>query len=119
MSKNIVFCADGTWYHTSDPDDEYGGADACNVYKLYLKLECELDAGSVRLADEQEKTLRAADNSVAQVAKYLHGVGDSRNFLVKALGGAVGAGLIARIVRGYTFVSRNYAEGDRICLVGF
>lgn len=40
MSKNIVFCADGTWNHPSEPD----GADASsatnsNVFKLFLKLE--------------------------------------------------------------------------------
>jgi uncharacterized protein (DUF2235 family) len=54
-----------------------------------------------------------------QWAKYLHGVGNSDNFLVRLLGGTLGAGLIARIVRGYTFISRNYAVGDRIAIVGF
>lgn len=54
-----------------------------------------------------------------QVAKYLHGVGDSKNFLVRTLGGGIGTGLITRIVRGYTFVSRNFAPGDRIYLIGF
>ena len=119
MSKNIVFCADGTWNYPSDPDDDNTGGGPSNVYKTFLRLEGELDAASVRLADEQEKTLTAADGSIEQVAKYLHGVGDSKNFLARVLGGTVGTGLIARIVRGYTFVSRNYAEGDRIYLVGF
>jgi uncharacterized protein (DUF2235 family) len=63
--------------------------------------------------------LKAPDGSPLQVAKYLHGVGDSGNFLVKALGGAFGAGVIARIVRGYTFLSRNHEPGDRIFIVGF
>ena len=54
-----------------------------------------------------------------QASKYLHGVGDSDNFLVKALGGTLGAGLVTRIVRGYTFISRNYAQGDKIFIVGF
>ena len=53
------------------------------------------------------------------MAKYLHGVGDSNNFLAKVLGGGFGEGLITRIVRGYTFVSRNYEDGDKIYLVGF
>jgi uncharacterized protein (DUF2235 family) len=35
------------------------------------------------------------------------------------LGGDFGEGLITRIVRGYTFVSRNYVPGDQIYLVGF
>ncbi len=43
----------------------------------------------------------------------------SDNALVKLLGGTTGAGLITRIVRGYTFVSRNYVPGDKIFLLGF
>ena len=34
-------------------------------------------------------------------------------------GGSVGAGLIARIVRGYTFISRNYVQGDAVYIIGF
>jgi uncharacterized protein (DUF2235 family) len=50
----------------------------------------------------------------------LHGVGDSDNFLAKVLGGTLGTGLISRLLRGYTFVSRNYASReDKIFLVGF
>jgi uncharacterized protein (DUF2235 family) len=56
---------------------------------------------------------------VIQIAKYLRGVGDSYNILVKLLGGAIGTGTIARIVRGYTFVSRNYVPTAKICLIGF
>jgi uncharacterized protein (DUF2235 family) len=54
-----------------------------------------------------------------QVAKYIHGVGDSKNLVLKLLGGAVGTGIIARIVRGYTFVSRHYDPGDAIHIAGF
>ncbi|MDR3440257.1 DUF2235 domain-containing protein, partial [Telmatospirillum sp.] len=39
--------------------------------------------------------------------------------LFRQLGGALGAGVITRIVRGYTFLSRNHNPGDRIVLVGF
>ena len=73
---------------------------------------------TTRLANEQEKALAEA-GWVVQIAKYLHGVGDSRNFVSRLLGGAGGRGLIARIVRGYTFVSRVYEPGDRIFLIGF
>src|SRR5260370_4444726 len=88
-------------------------------FKLFLKLEGRDDPGTTRLANEQERTLRSGDGSVGQVAKYLHGVGDSNNFLVKVLGGGFGEGLITRIFRGYTFVSRNYLDGDKIYPVGF
>jgi uncharacterized protein (DUF2235 family) len=118
MSKNIVFCADGTWNHPGDPESD-DSANPSNVFKLFLKLDGKDDPGTTRLADEQEKTLSGSDGATIQVAKYLHGVGDSKNFLVRALGGGFGEGLITRIVRGYTFVSRSYEPGDKIYLIGF
>ena len=119
MAKNIVFCADGTWNGPSEPDDNGKAGPPTNVFKLYLNLAGQDDPDSLRLANEQERTLRSADRSVVQTSKYLHGVGDSDNFLVRAIGGTLGAGLITRIVRGYTFVARNYMPGDRIFLIGF
>ena len=114
MVQNIVFCADGTWNGPGVDPDGSPSASATNVFKLFQCLEGTDSADSLRWGDEQERV--APDR---QVAKYLHGVGDSRNPLVKLLGGAFGAGLITRVVRGYTFVSRNYQDGDRIFLAGF
>ena len=119
MSKNIVFCADGTWNGPGEADTDDQNATASNVFKLFLSVSGVDAPDTAQLAKEQERTLRAADLSVVQVSKYLHGVGDSANFLAKLIGGGVGVGLITRIVRGYTFVSRNYVAGDRIYLVGF
>jgi uncharacterized protein (DUF2235 family) len=119
MSKNIIFCADGTWNGPGEPDSDDKTATPTNVFKTFLNLDGLDDPGTTRLAKEQERSLPGADGTPQQVAKYLHGVGDSDNFLVKALGGTLGAGLITRIVRGYTFVSRNYAPGDKIFLLGF
>jgi len=118
MSKNIVFCADGTWGSPGQDSNHDHIPDLTNVCKLFLLLDGELSAASLKAADEQEKVLSIGD-TVHQVAKYLHGVGDSRNPMVKMIGGAFGAGVIARIVRGYTFISRNYQPGDRIFIVGF
>jgi hypothetical protein len=111
--KNIIFCADGTWNSPNQDENYDGKADPSNVYKLFMNLVGNLSPGSIRVADEQEK---ASDQ---QVAKYIHGVGDSRNPIDKLMGGAFGSGVIARIVRGYTFISRNYNAGDSIYLVGF
>jgi uncharacterized protein (DUF2235 family) len=115
MPKNVIFCADGTW-------DGPGGDDmsdkATNVFRLFVNLDGEDDIGSTLLANEQERNLMV-DGTTLQCAKYLHGVGDSRNVLVRLLGGTIGAGLIARIVRGYTYISRIYRPGDRIFMVGF
>ena len=119
MSKNIVFCADGTWNGPGEADTDSKNAALTNVFKLFLNLSGKESFGSTLLEKEQEKALLRADNTVEQIAKYLHGVGDSDNFLVKLLGGGLGAGLITRIVRGYTFVSRNYRAGDKIFLIGF
>lgn len=118
MAKHIVFCADGTWNNPNEDQNQDRTADPTNVYKLFTALEGALTPPSLLLADEQEKELVEGGVPV-QVAKYLHGVGDSRNPILKLMGGAFGSGLISRIVRGYTFISRNYQPGDAISIVGF
>ncbi len=118
MSKNIIFCADGTW-NSSDQDENHDGTpDLTNVCKLFLALSGQLDATTLMDKGEQEKSL-VKNGQITQVAKYIHGVGDSNNPIVKAIGGATGSGTIARIIRGYTYISRMYKKGDKIFIVGF
>jgi uncharacterized protein (DUF2235 family) len=119
MPKNLVFCADGTWNGPGQPDSDDHNSPPSNVFKLFLALAGKDDPATIQLAKEQERTLTAANGAIEQITKYIHGVGDSSNWLVKVIGGGFGAGLIARIVRGYTFISRNYTAGDKIYLVGF
>jgi uncharacterized protein (DUF2235 family) len=118
MGKNIIFCADGTWNAPGAEDGGNTDADT-NVFKLFSNLDFNGAPPADPNAKEQDRALTALDGTVLQVGKYLHGVGDSENVLVKVLGGTLGAGLTERILRGYTFVSRNYAAGDKIFLVGF
>jgi uncharacterized protein (DUF2235 family) len=117
--KTIVFCADGTWNGPGQTDSDDATAMTTNVFRLFVNLDGHDTPETALLANEQERMLTDADGIVRQWAKYINGVGDSGNFLVKALGGTVGAGLIVRIVRGYTFISRNYEPGDKIFIVGF
>ena len=130
MAKNIVFCADGTWngpedrtgVSVIDDDDAHGeisNANVTNVVKLFANLDGQPTADTAMLRNEQEKVLRDANGAALQVAKYIHGVGDSRNPVKKVLGGVFGLGVVARIVRGYTFLSRHYDAGDRITIAGF
>lgn len=118
MGKMIVFCADGTWNGPDKDENEDRQPDPTNVFKLFFGLAGSWSAGSLMQGDEQEKELRVGDD-VIQVAKYIHGVGDSKNPIIRLMGGAFGSGMIARIVRGYTFISRNYDPGDNIVIVGF
>jgi len=130
MAKRIVFCADGTWNGPQartdapviDVDADHGELarlGVTNVVKLFGNLAGRVTPDTLALQNEQEKVLLNPDGSVAQIAKYLHGVGDSSNFLIRLLGGTLGVGIISRIVRGYTFISRNYEPGDEIHIVGF
>jgi uncharacterized protein (DUF2235 family) len=130
MAKRIVFCADGTWNGPEqqtgvapiDSADEHGelqGAKVTNVVKLFANLAGRVTPQTMTMRDEQEKLVPDAAGGVVQIAKYIHGVGDSDSFLKKAMGGMFGMGVIARIVRGYTFISRNYDPGDEIHIAGF
>ena len=95
MGKVVIFCADGTWNGPDQDDDNDGSPDFTNVYKLFIGLDGELSADTLLNAGEQEKSLIAAGRPI-QVAKYIHGVGDSKNPIRKLMGGAFGAGIIAR-----------------------
>ena len=128
--KHILYCADGTWNGPGLPGAEEdidssssttgeGAPRSTNVWKLFVDLAGTVTAETVALPSEQEKVYSGAGGVPLQVAKYMHGVGDSSNLAIKALGGLFGAGVIVRIVRGYTYISRNYAPGDAIHVVGF
>jgi uncharacterized protein (DUF2235 family) len=130
MSKQILFCADGTWNgppdHPSTTDidgtsqvDKAVSDETTNVLKLFNNLQGQTTPETQTLTNESEKTLQDANGNLKQIAKYMHGVGDSKNQVLRVLGGVFGAGVIARIVRGYTFISRNYQPGDSIHIVGF
>jgi uncharacterized protein (DUF2235 family) len=68
--------------------------------------------------DSFESTL-AVNGPVVQVGKYLSGVGTEGIPLFKLVEQSVGAGIAEQIVRGYTFLSRNYEPGDEIIIIGF
>ena len=123
MPKNIVVCADGTWKGPGKDQDADGVADdlgeLSNVVKLYSCLKGQVTPETVNLPREQEKRLVDPNGNELQLAKYVNGVGDTSNRLLRLITGASGAGVIGRIVRGYSFISRCYDPGDRIYLVGF
>jgi uncharacterized protein (DUF2235 family) len=88
MSKAIIFCADGTWNGpeeqtgkpVADADDNAGelhGGTVTNVVKLYSNLAGRPTPETMLLHNEQEKKLVNAAGKTVQVAKYIHGVGDS------------------------------------------
>jgi glutathione S-transferase len=119
MPKNIAFFADGTWNGPDQDDNDDGILDPTNVFLLFDHLQGTDTPESKLLQNEQEQIACAPDGSVTQVSKYIHGVGDSRSPIRRVVEGTFGAGLINRIVRGYTFISRWYEPGDRIYIVGF
>jgi glutathione S-transferase len=111
MSKVIVNCSDGTW------DGAHGGP-ASNVLKIFNALDGNLTSGTPE-SPEQERRVESGEEGVTQIGRYIHGVGDSGNWLDKLLGGSMGMGLLSRVLRSYTFISRNYVPGDKIVLLGF
>ena len=122
MAKNIIFCADGTWNTSVDEVDKETDA-VSNVFKIFTQLAgqhvSKIHHNEITgRVTEYEKSL-ILDTNVVQISKYINGVGNSAISLNRVLGGAFGFGLIERIARGYTFISRNYVEGDKIYIIGF
>ena len=122
MAKNIIFCADGTW-NTIDLALEAPTVDETNVYKLFTLLQGSVIPSTVKKEDSEvveiEKIKRNSLGEVSQIAKYIDGVGNEGNRIKQLLGGGFGAGVVQRIVRGFTFISRNYLPGDKIYILGF
>jgi hypothetical protein len=130
MSRTIVYCADGTWNDPGEPPSKSDGnspegTGGCepqltNVCKLFAWLAGDLQPpGRGWGGAEMEKTLADAGGTPTQIAKYIHGVGDSNQLLDKVAGSAFGLGVVGRIARGYTYISRNFVPGDRIVICGF
>jgi hypothetical protein len=124
--KTIVFCADGTWNGPDEKSDGNSpdGEAACqpgltNVCKCFAWLDGVIQPGDTWGGLEMEKILTDASGEQVQIAKYIHGVGNSKQLPDKVAGGALGVGVVARIARGYTYISRNFIAGDKIIIIGF
>ena len=97
MPKNIVLLSDGT-------GNSAAKLFRTNVWRLYQALD-----------------LSPADASgpPAQIAYYDDGVGSSSFKPVALVGGAIGWGLKRNIIDLYTYLCRNYEQGDQIYCFGF
>jgi uncharacterized protein (DUF2235 family) len=107
MTTHVV-CLDGTGQTRLQPNP----TNIALIFNAMGGLIVDADNGSF------ESTL-AVNGPVVQVGKYLPGVGTEGIPLFKLVEQTVGAGIAEQIVRGYTFLSRNYEPGDEIIIIGF
>jgi uncharacterized protein (DUF2235 family) len=98
-----IVCLDGT-------GQTYDQANPTNVAKIYT---------SVGGAGDDAGSGSRESGTDALTAKYLPGVGTDPNAVLGWLGKLFGQGIAEPIVRGYTFLSRNYSAGNDIIIVGF
>src|ERR1700751_1833951 len=96
MGKNIVLLADGTGNSESS-------AFKTNVWRLYQAVD----------------TQPSGPGEAEQVAFYDNGVGTETFKPLQVLGLALGIGVARNVKSLYTFLCRNYKEGDNIYLFGF
>jgi uncharacterized protein (DUF2235 family) len=96
MGKNIVLLADGTGNSEASPFKT-------NVWRLYQAVD----------------TQTPGPGEVEQVAFYDNGVGTETFKPLQMLGLALGIGVARNVKSLYTFLCRNYKEGDNIYLFGF
>ena len=97
MAKVIAVFADGT-------GNSAAKLFKTNVWRLYDALDTS-DPGDSPLE--------------RQIAYYHDGVGTSSFKPLAIAGGAFGWGLKRNVLDLYTFICRNYRDGDRICAFGF
>lgn len=101
--STLVVCLDGTNQVKIQPNPT-------NIARIFDALGgAPVDAGN----GSWETTAGAV------LGKYLPGVGTQGNPILRLLGAAFGDGIAEPIVRGYTFLSRNYQAGDEIFITGF
>lgn len=107
MTTHVV-CLDGT------------GQTRLQPHPTNIALIFDAMGGSIVDSDNGsfESTLEVA-GVVAQVGKYLSGVGTEGIPLFDKVTQLDGVGIAEQIVRGYTFLSRNYEPGDEIIVIGF
>jgi uncharacterized protein (DUF2235 family) len=107
MTIHLV-CLDGT-------GQQMPQAHLTNVALIFKSLGgTVIDGGN----GSWEATISQA-GATAEMGKYLPGVGTEGNPILQALGQGFGDGIAEQIVRGYTFLSRSYAAGDKILINGF
>lgn len=122
MSKTILFFADGTWNGPDAIDEKTKQSQDTNVVKLFDHLAGDVTStirNSLGERVELEKIGLGQAGKPTNIAKYIHGVGDGSNHFASIVEGAFGLGVVSRIVRGYTFLSRHYQPGDQIIVIGF
>lgn len=100
-----VICLDGTNQMRKQPFPT-------NITFLYQMLGGqEIDAG--------DGSFESSDAGRGIRGKYLPGVGSNGHPVLRVLGNLFGDGIAESIIRGYTFLSRNYQDGDAIVITGF
>lgn len=104
--KTLMVCLDGT-NQTKTQDHP------TNIARIFDSL----GGDPVQAGDGSLETTVAGEKTV--VGKYLPGVGTQGDLALKVLGNLFGDGIAEPIVRGYTFLSRNYEFGDEIIITGF
>ena len=104
--KTLVVCLDGT---NQTKEQQHPS----NIALLFDALGgVATDAGNGSFEATQ-------GGSAGIMSKYLPGVGTQGSLILKILGNGFGDGIAELIVRGYTFLSRNYEPGDAIYITGF
>jgi uncharacterized protein (DUF2235 family) len=97
VGKNIILLSDGT-------GNSAASAQKTNVWRLYQALDC---------------SEMPASGQARQIAHYDDGVGTGSFKPLALIGLALGIGVWGNVRDLYTFLCRNYEDGDRIYLFGF
>ena len=97
VAKNIILLSDGT-------GNSAASASKTNVWRMYQALDCSENP---------------PPGEPRQIAHYDDGVGTGSFKPLAVLGLALGLGVWGNVRDLYTYVCRNYEDGDQLYLFGF
>lgn len=126
MTKTIIFCADGTWGSAEGallsaeiPLNNVGGQSKNTLTNVSMLFQSLLGKNTTPNGVKVMEWSTDSKTTPAQIAMYVHGVGDDEESSEKIVDGMFGIGVTTRIANGYNYISKNYKAGDQIVLVGF
>ncbi|KAG9956769.1 hypothetical protein KCU61_g9578, partial [Aureobasidium melanogenum] len=109
-NKKLVIACDGTWDDSNNVEKKYSLEHPFGVDIIAPPSNVTRICRSIKPRDDKDRE---------QIVYYQAGIGSEHNIKDELWGGLTGYGLAQHVREAYSFICRNYEQGDDIILLGF